>query len=173
LLPGFLLPLITTNLLEPTQTAYFYISWAIAGLLLMVPASISQIFLAEGSHTKKHWEKKFKKSMFFAAGLVGLGIVILLILGRHILTLFDPEYLAGLTLLYILAFAAIPYTFNQIYIALFNLQKKVGKVVLVNFVVALITIIGSVTFISYGLNAIGLSWVVANFAGMVLIGITK
>ena len=111
--------------------------------------------------------------MFFAAGLVGLGIVILLILGRHILTLFDPEYLAGLTLLYILAFAAIPYTFNQIYIALFNLQKKVGKVVLVNFVVALITIIGSVTFISYGLNAIGLSWVVANFAGMVLIGITK
>lgn len=169
-MPALLLPLIITSLLEPSYTAYFYVAWTISAMLMVIPVSVGQSFLTEGSYSNKSWSKKFKKALLFSLGLVGLGIVFLLFFGKMLLNLFSPEYVVGFNLLLILAFSAIPYTLNQLYISHLNLEHKVKKVVSINFLVAFITISGSILFIDYGLTAIGFSWLVGNLAGLAFRG---
>ncbi len=166
-MPALLLPLIITGLLEPSYTAYFYVAWTISAMLMVVPGSVGQSFLTEGSYSNKGWGKKFKKALLFSLSLVGLGIAFLLFFGKILLNLFSPEYVVGFNLLLILAFSAIPYTLNQLYISHLNLEHKVKKVVSINFLVAFVTISGSILFIDYGLSAIGFSWLVGNLVGLV------
>ena len=166
-LPGFVLPLIVTQYLDPSYTAYFYVAWMISNLILVVPTAVGQNLLTEGSYDEADLSAKFKKALIFSLAIVLFGIFCAFVLGKFLLGLFSTEYLLGLNLLYVLALAAIPYTFNQVYISLLNVQHKIKKVVLINLTVALITIVGSILVINSGLIYIGFVWLFANIVAMV------
>jgi len=168
-LPVFILPLIVLHNLGASQNAYFYVAWTIASMLFVIPGAVAQNFLTEGSYSLK--STSFKKSLLFSFGLVCLGLIGVFVLGKFVLNIFNSEYVAGLSLLYVLALSTIPYGFNQIYISFLNLKKKIGKVVMLNFIIALFTILFSVWFVNYGLVYVGLSWLGANLIGALAIGV--
>ncbi len=161
-LPSLLLPIIIIHYLEPSYSAYFYVSWMIANLLFIVPSSVGSNLLASGDL------KSLRKSLVFTNLLLLLGIGVLFVIGGWILSLFNPEYLAGLSLLYILALSSIPFGVRTLYNNYLNLLGSYKKVLFWNLVVLVITIAGTVLFIStYGLVAVGLSWLLGNVVGMV------
>jgi len=160
--PALILPLIIINYLSPSYSAYFYVSWMIANLLFIVPSSVGTNLLASGDLTK------LKKSMLFTSLLLVLGIIIVFFMGSFILNLFNPEYIVGLSLLYILAISSIPYGVRTLYNSYLNVLGFYKRVMFWNFVVLLITVVGTVSFISdYGLVAIGYSWLLGNVVGAV------
>ena len=160
--PALILPLIIINYLSASYSAYFYVSWMIANLLFIVPSSVGTNLLASGDLTK------LKKSMLFTSLLLVLGIIIVFFMGSFILNLFNPEYIVGLSLLYILAISSIPYGVRTLYNSYLNVLGFYKRVMFWNFVVLLITVVGTVSFISdYGLVAIGYSWLLGNLVGAV------
>lgn len=49
-LPQLILPLMVVNLLGAEQTAYFFIGWAVASILFVIPLATSFSLFAEGSY---------------------------------------------------------------------------------------------------------------------------
>jgi len=48
--PNMILPIMVLNVLGAEQAAYYYIAYAIAALLFMIPNAISMSLFVEGSH---------------------------------------------------------------------------------------------------------------------------
>ena len=68
-MPNFVLPLIVIHILGAEETAYFYIAWAIANILFMIPTASSVALFAEGSHSQDSFRhdvlRSFKFNLFF------------------------------------------------------------------------------------------------------------
>src|SRR3989338_4914531 len=161
ILPNVLLPLIIIHYLGASYAAYFYVVWMIANLLFIVPTAMTQNVLSSGK------EKNITKAYVFSLVLLVLGILIVLVFGGFLLNFFNPEYTLALPLLYILAFSSLPYGVRRIYQAKLNLQGRVKKAMIMDAITLLITIVGSIIFIEYGLLAVGLSWLVGNVFALV------
>jgi O-antigen/teichoic acid export membrane protein len=70
--------------------------------------------------------------------------------------------------LYILAISSIPFGVRTLYSNYLNILGLYKKVMFWNFVVLLITLFGTIYFLSsYGLIAVGVSWLLANIVGAV------
>ena len=156
ILPNVLLPLIIIHYLGASYAAYFYITWMIANLLFIVPVSMTQNLLSSGN------EKKVRKAYFFSVGLLILGVIVVFVCGEWLLQLFNPEYILALDLLYILALSSIPYCVRRIYQTQLNLRGQVKRAMIMDAITLVITVVGSMVFIEYGLVAVGLSWLVGN-----------
>ena len=156
-----MLPSIIIHYLGASYAAYFYVVWMIANLLFIVPTAMTQNVLSSGK------EGKIKKAYAFSLVLLVLGILIVLVFGGFLLNFFNPEYTLALPLLYILAFSSLPYGVRRIYQAKLNLQGRVKKAMIMDAITLLITIVGSIIFIEYGLLAVGLSWLVGNVFALV------
>lgn len=170
-LPAYVLPVFILNRISPAHSAYFYISLAIAGLLFIIPNAVSSNLLVESSYTK---ENKIRGAVKFSVLLVLAGIFAMLLLGSFLLGLVGPEYKENsLLVLYILTFSSFPAIFNQIYVAVCNVEKKIRNVVLINFLISAITLGLAYAFIGYGLIAVALAWLagqsavaIISFAGL-------
>lgn len=177
-LPGFLLPLLITNIMSPNFTAYFYISWTIASLLFAVPMQASQSLFAEGSYNNANLRGNIKKIGRFLSIALSAGIVFFVFWGTNILTLFGSEYaIEGLSILQIFIVSSIPYTINIIYIAIKRIEGDIRTVIYTNAIITSITILGgSMVMSDYGLFGIGVAWLIGNTlpaCGICFIGITN
>jgi len=147
MMPMLVLPIMIIHLIGPESTAYFYVSWMIAGLLFFVPGAVGQSLLTEGSYDNNGLDKKVKKAYKFTFLLLIPGILILIFFGKYLLLLFGKDYsLEGFRLLQILAISSIFYGINQIRIMKFNVLHRIDKVILIQFIVAFITLVGSYFF---------------------------
>jgi O-antigen/teichoic acid export membrane protein len=139
-LPRLILPIIIVNLVSTESTGFFFIALTVAGLLYGIPQSISNSLLAESSDGGELWQK-VRKSIKFNAAILFPGILFFLLFGEFILNVFNPLYAknASMTLI-ILAIAGIPFSINTMFMAIRNAQKKVSSVVIINAVIAVITL---------------------------------
>jgi O-antigen/teichoic acid export membrane protein len=80
-LPNAILPLLVINVLGAETNAYFYVAWAIPGLLLVVPLATSTSLLAEGSYFPEELRKNVIKAFKFIFILLIPSIIGLLSLG--------------------------------------------------------------------------------------------
>ena len=62
ILPGLILPLMISNILSPDMSAYFYISWTLAGVLFMVAGATYSSLLVESSYDSKKFKSNAVKS---------------------------------------------------------------------------------------------------------------
>ena len=161
ILPNVLLPLIIIHYFGASYAAYFYVVWMIANLLFIVPTAMTQNVLSSGK------EENMKKAYMFSACLLILGILLVGLIGEFLLNLFNPEYVIALPLLYILALSSLPYGIRRIYQTKLNLHGRVKRVILMDAITLVVTVMGSIAFIEYGLLAVGVSWFVGNVLAFV------
>lgn len=161
--PNFILPILITNMLNPEMTAYFYMTWMIAGTVFTLPKSIATSLFAEGSNNEKELKQNIIKSLKYTFKLVIPAIVVIFLAGEKILLLFGNEYsVNGEKLLSILAISTIPMTFNNVYIAMKRIQKNIKAVILVNAMITGITLIVDLSTINtFGILGIGIGWFVS------------
>ena len=168
--PAFILPLIITNTISPETTAYFYIAMMISNLLFIVPVSISNSLLAEGSHNIKDLKENIKKSFKFSYLILIPGFVFVLIFGSHLLLFFGESYSQNASLLLnMLSFSPILFTVNAVYISVMNIKHMIRKVVFVNLLIFLGILFISYKMIGLGLVGIGIGWLSGQLIGNIFV----
>ena len=170
-LPNFILPLLVLNVLGTAMTAYFYVAWAIAYILLAISLAVSRSLLAEASFSQDMLRTGVIRSLKFIFVLLIPAIVFMFIFGRYVLLLFGAEYAKNsFEVLLVLCVASVPYAVNAVYTAVKRVQREVMSVIWVYGVVAMVTIVGSyLLMVEFGVVGVGYAWVIGN--GVVAVGI--
>lgn len=89
-LPGMILPIIITNRLSPEQTAYFFMPNMIGALLNVIPSSMSRSYFSESAD--KVGVLPFRKPLLVSYSILLPIIVIIILFGRSILSVFGKNY---------------------------------------------------------------------------------
>lgn len=160
MLPGMLLPLIVVDILGASENAYFYVSWTMAGVALLVPMMTSLTLLAEGSEAGTRLGTHIRRSLKMNLFILVPVLAVLCIFGDKILLIMGRQYSsAGGKLLWLLAPAAIPAAINMLYVSILRVEKKLGLIMLVTGTVAAITLALSWVLIPrMGLTGVGVGW---------------
>ncbi len=139
-----ILPLIVINILGAEMNAYFFVAWTVAGVLRIIPSSISNSLFAEVSNEEKSLQTNTIKSLKLML-LLGLPVILLvLIIATWLLLLFGQSYSDnGALLLRLAALSVIPWGINYLYISIARVRKTVVDV---------IKVAGASTLLSLGLS---------------------
>ena len=172
-LPGFILPLLVVNVLEPEKGAYFYVAWTIASVILMISYATSSSLLAEGSREPGRFRSDVIRAMKFMFLLLVPAILIIFFLGDTILSFFGRDYSENaFDLLRFLVLSGIPLVFNTLYVTEKRIRQEVMPVIIIYAFVALSTIgVGYVLMKEMGLVGIGIAWLSSNCIVAILIGL--
>jgi O-antigen/teichoic acid export membrane protein len=126
--PGLLFPLIVVAVLGAEANAYFYIAWAIAGLLVGIPTAVGSSLLAEGSHAPGETDEHLRRAIGLTLGFVTPAIIIFWIGAPIILGVFGATYAAeGVDTLRLLSLAALPLSLNMLYITMARVDHAMRR----------------------------------------------
>lgn len=158
--PAIMLPIIVINLLGPTQNAYFYIAWMVAGLLSAIPQGISHSLFAEGSHFEDKLRENTMKSFKFTFLLLVPSIIILVLFGKWLLLAFGQSYSANaLYLLWILAISSVPLGINSIYTSILQVTNRIKELITMwGFIAVAVLATSYLIMPLVGIIGIGYAW---------------
>jgi len=170
--PNMILPIMVLNTLGAEVAAYYYIAFAIAALLFMIPNSISMSLFVEGSHGES-LKMIAMKSLIVIFSLLVPAAALLYICGGWLLGMVGVDYAAGgLEVLRAMVVASLFVGVNYVYFAIKRVQKDVkGIVVLSGLVSGLVVGFGYVFIVMYGVVGVGYAWLVGNGVGSVCVGV--
>jgi len=154
------------NLLGAEQNAYFYIAWAIAGLLFAIPRAVSQSLFAEGSHFEDKLRESVIKSLKFTFLLLVPAVIVLILLGKWLLLLFGQSYsLNALKLLWILSLSSLPLAINHLYSSILRVKSRIKELMTIWGFMAISVLLASYLIMpATGIMGIGYAWLGAQTA---------
>jgi O-antigen/teichoic acid export membrane protein len=170
--PGLILPLLVINILGAEANAYFYIAWAMAGLLSAIPLATSLSLFAEGSYNEQQLQQNTTRSLKLISLLLLPAIVVIFLIGDKLLLLFGEAYSQNATtLLWVLAIASIPVSFNFIYLSVRRVQNKLTGVVGLTLFIAIATLLLSYLLLpKFGLLGVGIAWIASQGMAALITG---
>ncbi len=129
--PGMVLPMLVTFMLSTASSAWFYISWMIAGFLLVASYALTSALYAINSSASAVLARKIRLTLALSLLTSIAGIGVLEIGSSQILALFGYSYIthAGWSLR-ILALAALPMIVRYHYIVVYRMQGRMARAVL-------------------------------------------
>jgi len=169
-LPLTLIPFLVTQMLGTNFCAYFYISYFLAGVLLMVPVAISTSLFVEGSYDIP-LKNNVAISVVLSFSILIPLIIFIYLFGDRILLLFNVEYYKNsFELLKLLSLSSVISILFNIYLSINRIKKSIKKVTILNFMLSF-SIISLIILLLpvYGLDAIGYSWIISYIIMSVII----
>lgn len=161
---NYILPLLVVNTLGAEANAYFYIAFAIAMALFMIPVGVMTSLFAEGSHDPEKLRGNTIRATKFVLILLIPAMAVLLLFGDKILSIFGRVYSENaLHLLWLLTLSAIPLAVNELYIAVKRVQLQVKDTAYIYWAIATLVIgISYVLSARIGLIGVGLGWIMGH-----------
>jgi len=92
--PNLVLPIMVLNVLGAEEVAYYYIAFAIASLLFMIPNAISMSLFVEGSHGEA-LKRTVVKSLLAIFSLLVPAAAVLYVCGGWVLGVIGADYATG------------------------------------------------------------------------------
>jgi O-antigen/teichoic acid export membrane protein len=171
--PGAVFTLIVLNTAGPESAAYFYIAWAISGVVSTFSLSVCLSLFAEGAHAPGEFRRIVPKALLGGSLILLVPALALLLMAEPVLHVFGSDYArGGSSLLRLLAIGALPYLVVNIYIAVARVQKRVWSIVLVAGSLTVTSLLaGYLLSRSFGLEGVGMGWLAGQGAGLVVIAI--
>jgi O-antigen/teichoic acid export membrane protein len=158
--PGFVLPIVVTELLSPADNAHWYIAWMMAWVVFVIPIQVGMTSFAEISREPARLraivEHGIRSSLVMGvAAAVGLAIV-----GGPALHLLGSGYAAaGLTPLWILLVGVVPMTFIQAYFSLSRARRELGPAIALGAVNSVASIVvPGIAGVASGLAGMAVAW---------------
>lgn len=169
--PNMILPIMVLNTLGAEQAAHYYVAFAMASLLYMIPNAISMSLFVEGSHGGA-MKRTVVKSLFAILLLLIPAAVVLYVCGGWVLGAIGEDYaVGGLQVLRVMVVASLFVGINCVYFAIKRVQKDVrGIVVLSGVIGGLLVGLGHVFMHMFGIVGIGYAWVVSYGIGGMVVG---
>jgi O-antigen/teichoic acid export membrane protein len=161
--PGLILPIMVVNLLGAELNAYFYIAWAIGGLLSVIPSAVSISLFAEGSYEQERLGVNIWRSLKMILLLLAPAVMLMLAFADKLLLLFGTAYAENAaTLVRILAIGSLPLAVNIVYLAIKRVEKRLKVIVSLTAFIAAVTL--GLTYLllpHMGINGARIAWLVS------------
>ena len=170
--PNMIMPVMVLNILGAEQAAYFYIAFAIASLLFMIPIAISTSLFVEGSYGEE-LKKIVIKSLFAIFAVLLPTACALYVGGEWVLGITGKDYaIGGLEVLRVMIIASLFMGVNQVYFAIKRIQKDMhGVIVLSGVISGLLIVLGYLFMSMFGIIGVGYAWLIGNGIGSICVGI--
>jgi O-antigen/teichoic acid export membrane protein len=171
--PLYMLPVLVTVRLSAADNAYYYTASMVGTFFFMVSASVAVVLFAEGSHTADDVQRKVRSSAVIIGMLLGPAMLIALLGGRNIMSLFGPSYAQhSLLLLRIFTFAAVPDAITNIYVSLLRVQRRLRSAALLNLGMAsLALLLAWILLPMLGIEGAGWAFLIAQISGSLVAGV--
>lgn len=169
IVPAYVLPLIITSAVTPSDTAYYYIVAATINILFVIPQVITQNLLVEGSYEKEKIKTHLQKASRLIAIILIPSIVVMIFFGHYILIIFGKQYSAnGNGLLQLLAISAIISGMNYILGTLLTMYEHIKFLIVINAAGSILLIISSYILLKFGIIGIGYATLVTQTLLLIL-----
>ncbi|MBO8183251.1 MAG: oligosaccharide flippase family protein [Archaeoglobus sp.] len=170
--PNQILPIMVLNVLGAGDAAHYYIAFAIATLIFMIPGSISTSLFVEGSHGEE-LKKSTIKSLIAIFLILTPAVLILYLFGGAILSLIGKDYAtSGFELLKILLIASFFVAISRVFFSIKRIQKDVKNLVLLSGLIFILLLSQSYIFmIEFGIKGIGYAWISSYGIASVIVGV--
>lgn len=170
--PNQILPLVCISLLGDKVTAYYYISYAISSLLLMIPSSITTSLFVECSNGI-NLKKTVIQSLITMYLLLIPSIIILYFKSSSLLLVIGKDYSEnGTYLLQIMSFTSLFVPITLTYLSIKRVQKDMSTVIALSGSICMMLIgFGYFFTLKFGLDGLGYAWIGSYGIGSVLVGI--
>jgi O-antigen/teichoic acid export membrane protein len=172
-LPVYLLPLIIIGVLTPEAGAYFNVPWSIAGILSMAANGATSSLLTEGSYDQSNLAKQVVNALKLNFFLIIPGIVVLVIFGKLILSLYGIDYASNsLRLLWLFAVMYIPESIILLFLTVARIKMKIKAIILSEAALAILIIGMSYPLMkSIGLIGVGIAFLTGHVVIAAIVGL--
>ncbi len=156
LLP-YLLPLLVTARLSASDNAYFYTTWMIAGIFLIIAPAVSASLFAEGVHSPEDLRAKARSALVIILAILAPAVVGVLALGGILLSALGPAYeLQATGLLRVVLLASVFDAITNVYVAVLRVRGRLVAAAGLN--------------LGMGIGIVALSWVLLPVLGIIAVG---
>jgi O-antigen/teichoic acid export membrane protein len=171
--PPLLLPLLVTERLSARDNAYFYTTWMMCGILLVVSPAIARSLLAEGVHSPAELRRTTKSALKILALILVPGMVVFLLVGTTFLAIFGPQYAQhSVLLLRLIVFSAIPDAITNVYVSVLVVERRISRAAYLNVGMGTGTVVLSWALLpTLGIAAVGWAWLAMQVAGCGAVGL--
>ena len=168
LLP-YLLPLLVTARLSLTENAYFYTTWMLGGIFLIIAPAVSQSLFAEGVHNPHELHTKARLAMGFIAAMLAPFVVAVFAMGGILLSAFGSAYEHhAIGLLRIVLLASIPDAIMNVYISVLRVRGRLTVAAGLSLCIGIgIVALSWVLLPMLGINAVGWAFLAMQMCGCV------
>ena len=167
---AYLLPVIVSARLGPTENAYFYATFMLASALYFIAPAIGNSLFAEGARSPERLRHDLARAIRYTLMLAVPPALILVLFGPSLLGIFGPEYAdAGTGLLYVLVAAALFDAAYQLTIAVLRARHRLGAAAAATWTL-LIVGIGCAWLLlpPLGLVGAGVGWAAGKISGLLV-----
>jgi O-antigen/teichoic acid export membrane protein len=170
LLP-YVLPLLVTARLSASDNAYFYTTWMMAGIFLIIAPAVSQSLFAEGAHRPHDVLVKARASLTIIGVLLAPCMVGLFVVGGTLLSAFGTAYEHhAIGLLHVVVIAAVPDVITNVYVAVLRVQRRLLVAAGLNLGIGIGTVaLAWVLLPMFGISAVGWAWLVMQLSGCAVV----
>jgi len=163
--PVFALPVLATALISRTSGAHFYVAWMIAGLVFVVPLSLSTVLFAMSAAEPASLRGRMRQTVSHSVAIAVPAVCLLVLVAPWLLRLFGKAYASeASTMLRILVLAVFPLIVRNHYIAVarvLGLLRRAAQLVAATAVLELTAAIAG--GVSAGILGLTLAWVAAAY----------
>jgi len=170
-MPRYAMPLIVINALGPEENGFFYVAWAVATVLYLIPGAVAQSLFAEGSYSKRALRRHVVHAFAMSYLLLIPACLLFVLLGGPLLSTFGADYSErSLDLLRILALTSLPMTVERVHFSALRVRGYLKEVLAWRSLLTVCLIAASWYFVRReGLEAIGSVYLVGHAVSAVLI----
>lgn len=161
--PGYILPIMVTEVLSPTTNAYWYIVWMFGGLVFSVPRAAAGALFAETAHVPSKANQHARQSIRLCLVLgipAAIGMALFAHWGLHLMG--SGYARAGATPLRVLVIGVVPSAFISAFISRERAANRTFEPTLLSVVNGVLSVVGAIIAGIYaGLLGVALAWTVA------------
>ncbi len=156
LLP-YVLSLLVTVRLSSSDNAYFYTTWMMAGIFLIIAPAVSLSLFAEGANDPRDLRVKARSALVIIGAILVPGAVAILATGGILLSVFGTAYEQhAVGLLQIVVVASFPDAITNVYVAVLRVRGRLIAAAGLNLGIAV--------------GTLGLSWALLPLLGISAVG---
>jgi O-antigen/teichoic acid export membrane protein len=172
-LPPLLLPLFVTARLSAQDNAYFYTTWMMCGILLVISPAIARSLFAEGVHSPADLRRTTRSALTILGLLLVPGMVVFLLVGSIFLSTFGQEYAQhSVLLLRLIVLSAVPDAITNVYVSVLMVERRISSAAYLNLGIGVITLgLSWVMLPPLGIAGVGWAWLAAQLSGCVVVGL--
>ena len=153
----YLLSLLVTLRLSASDNAYFYTTWMMAGIFLIIAPAVSLSLFAEGAHNPHGLRTKARSALVIISAILVPGVIVVFATGGTLLSVFGSAYAQhAVGLLQVVLLASFPDAITNVYIAVLRVRGRLGAAAGLS--------------IGMGVGIVGLSWALLPLLGISAVG---
>ena len=166
-----LMPLLVLARLGADASAYVYLSWSIAYTLRFLSENVGMSLITEGSRDPDHLIDYARQALTHSLRVVVPLAAAIAIGAPLVLRAFGADYASNATrLLQFMTISAIPNAVVVTYLGVARVRRRMRVIVTVTVVQSALTLFVAVVLLGkFGLNGVGLAWLLADSAVAVVL----